>query len=763
MGLRFECGPGGDGMSAVDLWREEPDRKRGDVFDDPFWSGFLFLGRVINYTRAPTVLVAVGALVLILVPQGRDLAAGLTRGPNAWLIAFGFAVLWMGVSCWAYARLLLHDRFDCCLEVQGQRDVVQCSDPQLHQGHRWKYLVIEFYPRVLSVLVFLGAATAVFLCHPWHWYGFACLVVGTFVFAFYCVRRRWRLLRSIFATESIGRRARWVSFALAILTAVALFVWPVDLPQWLGSGAVFFLCLATMTSVLSTAVYCLREGYTPLLTILVFLFGLSRLSVAIVGDNHHLRRLDENVAMRRPSVEEAFRAWHRRACKVGDEAPLVVVATAGGGLRASYWTSRVLAALQDHVPSFRDQLFAVSGASGGAVGATLFVAWQASEKNRGHRTSGRCKVVNSAEAHDEIWSGFGKLFETDYLAPGLARFLGADLAQRFIPYPVFSDRAAALEQGWEAGFAKAVRKADSGRDPAMAEMFSAPFGSLYPASIFNGTFETRWRALLLINGTHQQSGARILTTPLAVEPSVFPDTRDAYDVLDGRRDLPISTAAHNAARFAFVSPSGTLGAGNGHIIDGGYLENHGAQTTWDLLQALIKVASATTSKVRPIVIQITNDAGLDKGYLEPQAFPSLASGCFDAFNDEFGPLFGLLGAMSGRARSAGAELRRWPVTGARALGGSEVLHVHLRLFENEASGTPAPLGWVLSEESRRNMDEQLFCCEENRDALTRVVRAITGTNVDSGWLDYRCCSGDVATCATGGRKGKSRGGCGSAK
>ena len=51
---------------------------------------------------------------------------------------------------------------------------------------------------------------------------------------------------------------------------------------------------------------------------------------------------------------------------------MFLVTAKGGGIRAAYWTAALLTALQDANPEFADHVFAVSGVSGGSVGAGVF-------------------------------------------------------------------------------------------------------------------------------------------------------------------------------------------------------------------------------------------------------------------------------------------------------------------------------------------------------------------------------------------------------
>ena len=58
----------------------------------------------------------------------------------------------------------------------------------------------------------------------------------------------------------------------------------------------------------------------------------------------------------------------------GETHPLYIVATEGGGIRAAYWTAAVLGEIQDKNPNFAAHLFAISGVSGGSLGAAVFEA-----------------------------------------------------------------------------------------------------------------------------------------------------------------------------------------------------------------------------------------------------------------------------------------------------------------------------------------------------------------------------------------------------
>ena len=112
--------------------------------------------------------------------------------------------------------------------------------------------------------------------------------------------------------------------------------------------------------------------------------------------------------------------------------PLFIVATEGGGIRAAYWTATVLGELQDKNPTFASHVFAISGVSGGSLGALVFDALL-------------------AEPNPEKFKGKARdILGQDFLSPALASMLYPDFVQRFLPFPVpHFDRARALEMGWE--------------------------------------------------------------------------------------------------------------------------------------------------------------------------------------------------------------------------------------------------------------------------------------------------------------------------
>jgi hypothetical protein len=82
---------------------------------------------------------------------------------------------------------------------------------------------------------------------------------------------------------------------------------------------------------------------------------LVALIVGLWVDNHAVRTTGP-LPDDRADLGAIALQWHAQAAEVScsDEPPLVIVATAGGGIRAAYWTATVLGRLQDANPEFRN-------------------------------------------------------------------------------------------------------------------------------------------------------------------------------------------------------------------------------------------------------------------------------------------------------------------------------------------------------------------------------------------------------------------------
>jgi hypothetical protein len=614
--------------------------------------------------------------------------------------------------------------------------------------------------------------------------------------------------------KEASARARWTLGLFAPAFVIALFVW-ISAPfvgRALGSMVIAYFALGAVLATINVFDFViawaiarnwLGEGARPYVIAGIVALGVLN---AWLHPFHRVRlcnggdcRAPESAAAYphlpndRPNVEDAAKAWYAQAkasfaqahgkVDESDPVPMVIVATAGGGIRAAYWTATVLETIKKELGpnGLRPYLFAISGVSGGSVGATAF---DAALMNSDETAACGEKCVST------------KFLSEDFLAPTLASGIFKDGPASFLPDLGQDDRGAALEQGFE---------------HASQGLLERPFLSLFP---YGG--EAPWRPILLLNATHEETGKRIITSHVLIERNVFVDALDALHVLES--DVRASTAAHNSARFSYISPAGNLGrrqdragdpkswtelnswkeAGkrwlanwNGSVIDGGYFETYGALTALELARAAETALRKENAHVKLVILMISSDPDLAKAHTlvridepedgkggclvssterehdTPAQSPNYLSvepeGVANAWLNEFvAPLQGIQSVREAHGNRAAAELaievctrfaqsartstgeappqtphEQAAVTAARGKNADvtdskpakaradKPYFAHLSMCRSDDKGVKPPLGWVLSKATRDELDTLVERCE-NREQLNQLEAALGG-------------------------------------
>jgi hypothetical protein len=492
----------------------------------------------------------------------------------------------------------------------------------------------------------------------------------------------------------------------------------------------------------------------------------------------------------RPTVTEAARAWYRQAEQAyhrthpeNEAVPMLVVATAGGGIRAAYWTATILEELEKYpsapsqspgnqpaVPEtlLRNLLFAISGVSGGSIGAAAYAA-----AVHDHELNGAAITPTS-------------YLKDDFLAPGVASMVFIDGPSNLLPDFGQIDRAQAIERGLE--HASRTERDKEG-------LVSHNFLSFFP-DINRVTTLDSWRPVLLFNASHEETGRRIITSHIKIERDVFLDSYDALQVLNS--DVRLSTAAHNSARFTYISPAGNLisatepSHNRGYVIDGGYFENYGAETALELARKAIEAIdpNPNQNKVKLVLLQISSDPSLEKGrtlvrvrqedgvchvstvdpdrsesqggsqdhanylrVIDPKGWSKNEGEGFvlSSANELGAPLVGIMSVRQAHGTIAAAELassicqgkakvaqalkdpmqRTTTVTpyGAAGGAGKDPPHFsHLAMCKQSwiigRTGIDPPLGWVLSDRTRDKFKDILEDC--GNDAELKSLREALG-------------------------------------
>lgn len=696
--------------------------RRGAFLSD-LWDALRDIWLTLRPCRFSLLMVLAGIAFLFLSDQGldtlRDFAehkAGRQHDVTQTLFFFFGAFLW-AYGSWYWARILVSIR--------------------LHEGpseRPWVRVLHVWLPRLIGLAAILGLALAFWraaapyantaaspglILKRYALYSLA----GAVAFLVFTLTRRnlatWlatplagnritaplgRYLGSVqpateqqYASAEVAEALRysWPLLLGTLLVALALFVAFAVSPETtaprVGSTPILLLAAAGWIAFGSAAdLFGLRMRFPVFTTLFILAVAFS-----FMNDNHALRVLPGQATVsesRRPTTEDALRAWQQRqllrpVARDQQKYPLFIVAAEGGGIRAAYWTATVLASIQDRDPCFADQLFALSGVSGGSLGSALFTALLADQHYTmpSFRCDGRgAPLLPSTQA----------ILGEDFLAPAMAAMLYPDLLQRILPRPVAHfDRARALEVSWE----RAWRKHRQGSD-----RFAQPFDELWQDQ------QDYWLPALFLNSTWVETGKRLIVSNLQLTDDDYADAEDLHRFYN-HRALALSTAVHLSARFTWVSPAGSLAKNGriyGHAVDGGYFENSGTTTALEVLKTIDQLAASETGNksgrfwqnVDPYVILISNEPvdarfahiGLATLPKDPASTP------LPCCNEVLAPLTTMLNTRGARGVYA-RETTRWHV------GPSHFLH--FGLCKNDS--VDIPLGWTLSQVVRDAMKTQL--------------------------------------------------------
>jgi hypothetical protein len=410
------------------------------------------------------------------------------------------------------------------------------------------------------------------------------------------VRRIYRYKN--FADIRADAFTKWaivVTWTICAVIFVAVTRWSVSFGEALGSPAVILFAIAVWISVGSVFLYLANLYRVPLFSAL-FLWVVF---CSLFNDNHDIRTLPAgHAAGSTLRFTAALDQWYTNVSRdyplTGNDRkrPLYLVASAGGGIRAAYWTTIVLGELEESArsngTSFAAHSFIMSGVSGGSLGEVTFASL----------------LVHGPPGGTNFCGNTRRLLGQDFLAADLAKMAFADLLQRFLPFPVKKfDRAQSLEDAWAASW----------KDAFTNDVFNGSLGELYADAADAHVLLPH----LLLNGTCVETGQRIITSDLTIRPRVKALGRpgsngnflDALIAADKLSNAPIrlSTAVHQSARFTYFSPAGRFPDGT-HVVDGGYFENSGASTLMDALSAIQwRIRTNHWNDIEPRIILIDND------------------------------------------------------------------------------------------------------------------------------------------------------------
>jgi hypothetical protein len=700
-----------------------PEENQPGTWTQRIWWSIRDLYHQLKPCRFSFLVALIACPVFLCVAQGteilRTVGEGMAGGQWYWPRVFGFfaaLILW-GLCSWYAARVLL------CFDFPGASRVQ--SPSKFAEKH---------VPRLLGIAPILIVGCGFFVASRSYaptettrgWLVGLAAFCGLLAVIFYTLlvyRRRMFGLTTSVQVEHVSQLERGTLIGVGVIALISLVFFiaftiaPVPVAQKIGMGTILLLAAASWVTVGGFFVFLSGRWQFPVIGSLVVV----ALVFSFWNDNHVIRVAPPQ-EVTRADVIGSFRTWYGLAEKndgAGTLHPLFIVATEGGGIRAAYWTATVLGGIQDANPNFAPHLFAISGVSGGSLGAAVFDALLAEPNPDSFKFKDK--------AHD--------ILGQDFLSPTLASMFYPDLVQRFLPFPIpYFDRGRALEMGWEKAW----------RDTMGNNHFADSFVDLWkPGS-------REWMPALFLNGTSVEKGNRIITSNLHLT-NVFLDAEDAADKLAQHSlpatkagcHIPLSTAAHMSARFTFVSPAGRFPDGS-HIVDGGYFENSAATTALEIVTRIKDVcAHDRIANVDVKVIMISNDPRKGSIAIAPakpgpeppgpkRTKPMTTQGQF--LGELTAPLYTLLNTRNARGtfaqKAIKREQRRFKVGVTAAPSETEETQPATKdiiYFTLRDTNVPLPLGWMLSAAAAKTMRDQLQLEDDvvhNGTAMDEVLKIL---------------------------------------
>jgi hypothetical protein len=350
--------------------------------------------------------------------------------------------------------------------------------------------------------------------------------------------------------------------------------------------------------------------------------------------------------------------------------PLIFITAEGGALRTGAFTAMLLAYLQDSFPELKNNIYAYSTVSGGSVGVSFFNAinYIDSTKNKA-----------DANFNREITR---KFFTNDQLSPVIAKLFYGDILNYLWPVQLKKfDRAIALEKAWEHDYSQIFNHTEN------KNVYSSDFLScIKPDKLYPAWF---------INTTEVESGMQCFICNVIPENLLFSKDRDLLsDKIRG--GINYSTAVGFSTRFPLFSPSAALKQNDDrtyHYVDGGYVENTGSKTMFEILQSLqdsiirrnSDSISTTNKHILPILIQLRfGDEDIFSGTGFLNEISSIGNGIYNTRQGNSNIYISLLKTFV-----------------------EDTLHGRFISIPLEANSNMVPMSWVFSERSMENLQNAI--------------------------------------------------------
>ncbi|MEU0274864.1 hypothetical protein [Streptomyces sp. NPDC006307] len=556
---------------------------------------------------------------------------------------------------------------------------------------------------------------------------------------------------------TLGPQLRSLGVLVLLLTTVTLAA------GWLARRAEYRLPLP--------ALRYLRFRLTPLWLLVIAALVLEAM-LDTTGGYHEVRlkpRPASDGALAQPfDAKQSFKDWQGavKKCMDGDKKlkkatamPMLFIAAPGGGIRAAYWTGSAMDEVTK-LPCARDMVFGASGVSGGSLGLI------------GHGLGPR-----EGEPAAHAGRAFAaRLSGEDTLAANLAAMFYRDLPRALHGINTLGnlrpgDRSTVFERSWEhlddrleGEFFSATRQPDNrsawrplillnGTDVnsgcrVIVSTVSATGG---PTNDDQSALNCQRTEVATPRDLRDQDAGPPGFAAGAIDAAAYTDHRGCK-ANEGNQGLSLATAVHLSARFPYISPSGRMHrcVEDGEPqkladLDGGTLESSGLALLlelWEELEpqvAAYNKAIATGSDGRfvfPLIAVLDNHyqsrGAAPRAKRQPEAVAPLIANkspkaALSVTTLGQLALYRFSGPLPGTVASPTDPQKNIKQPGTKPLAaasgqlkfrvdGTECPQV--RSFFAAPSSRPgiaAPLGWVLSDMSKNDLNVQLRELVQERD------------------------------------------------
>jgi Patatin-like phospholipase len=481
-----------------------------------------------------------------------------------------------------------------------------------------------------------------------------------------------------------------VAAFIIYITAIAR----VDTAGFLGSFPFVFLAFGVLVGFInfvSTLSIFSRFNFHILFLAAAFIFGN-------LQEPHKVQLVKKEnpsaLFSKRQSLKEYFTHWVNERFKdsvaAGTKQPVYFILSDGGASRSGYWVASVLSRMEDSLgEKFSDNLFCLSGASGGSVGNAAFFNLLRFKKNRS-------KEFSSFQDESKAYLG------SDFLSYTLARMLGPDFF-RYVFFPFLNpvkDRAYALTT--------ALEKA-SDDTTVLDNSFSVGMSSL-----ITQTNQPSNLPIFCVNTTRMQDGTPAVISTVNMNERFFNKRVDVLDLLSEEEDIKLSSAVVLGASFPYVSPAGRIDKRRNilnkdssietycephYFVDGGYFDNSGAGVVNEMIIAMRQMLDTDPylktykDKLDFYVLHMTNDP-------YPGGDPVLNK-VNPLVNDLAAPLQTLAGAYGSQTSVNDSRLKNYLLNNF-----SEGHYIPFNLYKSNDKMSFS-MNWVISKRTLDSMNRRL--------------------------------------------------------